>query len=466
MFRTLLLIFFLLPLSVAATVQVNEIAWMGTSVSATDEWIELWNDGSEAVNLEGWKLEAADGSPKILLGGTIAGGGYFLLERSDDDSVPGITADLLYTGALGNSGEYLKLTDTAGGLVHEIDQTGAWVAGDNTTKETMQWNGTSWITAIPTPRAPNVGVTGESGEEEETSEPQQQETVVENPVISPTSSYSVSPAKTISGKIKKETKTVVVGADTLFLGEAYDFEGESIPNARFLWNFGDGTTKEGKHISHVFRYPGTYVVVLDIASGAYSASDRIVVEAIAIALNISQTQESGELFIKVKNNSSYELELSGWLLKQGSLFVRIPEHSFLLPKKEMVFPGSLMGFSPILPVVLLYPNGKEVVTQAPAAEKQKVEAPAVAPARMASSPPAPKATEEITPVLQRKDDVSVEGYTATAKNAIRDRGMWSGATISLLLLLVGGSIIGFFVTRRKRNFADEFTIINDVEREK
>ena len=116
-------------------VVVNEIAWMGTLADANDEWIELHNTTGAAISLTGWTLVATDGTPSITLSGTIPAGGYFLMERTDDTSVPGVTADLIYTGALGNAGEILTLRDAATTLQDSVN---AWYAGNNTTKATMQ----------------------------------------------------------------------------------------------------------------------------------------------------------------------------------------------------------------------------------------------------------------------------------------------------------------------------------------
>ena len=90
------------PEGVRAAVFINEVAWMGTSVSDTDEWIELYNDGAEEVALAGWTLRGAGTAPNITLSGNISGGGFYLLERTDDTTVPSVTADKIYTGALGN----------------------------------------------------------------------------------------------------------------------------------------------------------------------------------------------------------------------------------------------------------------------------------------------------------------------------------------------------------------------------
>ncbi|MGG3560690.1 phospholipase D-like domain-containing protein [Neobacillus rhizosphaerae] len=116
-------------------VAINEVAWMGTSTSYNNEWMELKNNTSQDLSLTGWKLQAKDGSPSINLSGTVKAGSYFLLERSTDDAVVGVKADQIYTGALGNSAEALELYDANGNLV---DTVSSWYAGDNNTKATME----------------------------------------------------------------------------------------------------------------------------------------------------------------------------------------------------------------------------------------------------------------------------------------------------------------------------------------
>ena len=122
------------PLAAADRAVIHEIAWMGTTHSANDEWIELHNPGADAVYLGGWTLAAADGAPSVALAGVLPPGGYLLLERTDDASVPGVGADLLYSGALENGGEILELRDRNAALVDRVD---AWYAGDNPTRATM-----------------------------------------------------------------------------------------------------------------------------------------------------------------------------------------------------------------------------------------------------------------------------------------------------------------------------------------
>jgi hypothetical protein len=92
-------------------VVMTEVAWMGTTGSSANEWIALHNTTGSAVSLANWTLKAADNTPSITLSGSIGPYGYYLLERTDDNTIPGITADKLYTGALTDTGEPLVLRD-------------------------------------------------------------------------------------------------------------------------------------------------------------------------------------------------------------------------------------------------------------------------------------------------------------------------------------------------------------------
>ncbi|MDD5750241.1 MAG: lamin tail domain-containing protein [Candidatus Pacebacteria bacterium] len=141
-----------------ASIIINEIAWMGTANSANDEWIELFNSDARDVSLEGWTLKSSDGKLKINLQGTVPQQGFFILERTDDQTLPDIAANLVYKGALSNSGETLILTDANGTIADRIDCQDGWPGGDNKTKQTMERLKNSWQTskeAGGTPKATN-----------------------------------------------------------------------------------------------------------------------------------------------------------------------------------------------------------------------------------------------------------------------------------------------------------------------
>jgi len=126
----------------APPVVINEIAWAGTAASAADEWIELYNPTTDAIDLTGWTLrwddkiihfgDSEDGSNTIeVFNTTILARGYYLLERTDNDVIVNVDADLTYGGVLRNGGESLALYDSQGNLVDTANAGAAsgWIAG-------------------------------------------------------------------------------------------------------------------------------------------------------------------------------------------------------------------------------------------------------------------------------------------------------------------------------------------------
>ncbi len=119
-------------------VVINEIAWMGTKTNAADEWIELYNTTNKEIKLTDWKIIAADGQPKINLEGKIPAHSYYLLERTDDNTISDIQADKIYTGALANTGESLRLVDKENNIIDMVDCSQGWPAGDSSEKISME----------------------------------------------------------------------------------------------------------------------------------------------------------------------------------------------------------------------------------------------------------------------------------------------------------------------------------------
>lgn len=117
---------------------INEIAWMGTLASSTDEWFELYNNTDHEIDLTNWLLISEDENPNITLNGSIPAYGYFLLERTDENTISDITSDLIYSGSTGNSGEYFFLKDSCNNIIDEIDCTNQWFAGNNSLKISME----------------------------------------------------------------------------------------------------------------------------------------------------------------------------------------------------------------------------------------------------------------------------------------------------------------------------------------
>ncbi len=120
------------------SVRINEVAWPGTLADSSDEWIELYNPGPEAIELSDWKLTDG-GDIDRPLAGVIESHQFFLLERTDDSTISDTTADLTYTGSLRNQGESLELLDPSEAVIDRANAAGgAWPAGDHESRSSMQ----------------------------------------------------------------------------------------------------------------------------------------------------------------------------------------------------------------------------------------------------------------------------------------------------------------------------------------
>src|SRR3989344_5244685 len=121
----------------ADPVVINEIAWMGTRAQPNDEWIELYNKTGHDIDLTGWTLESRTKALAISLQGTIKARGYFFLERTASTTTNRIE-DMMYTGALNNSGPDANLYLKQGTTTIDAVNFGNWPFGDNGQKRTME----------------------------------------------------------------------------------------------------------------------------------------------------------------------------------------------------------------------------------------------------------------------------------------------------------------------------------------
>jgi len=457
------------PIVASAQVIVSEIAWMGsnngnTTTDANDEWIELYNNGSEVVDISGWSLTADDDSPKISLSGSIAPNSFFLLERSDDASVPAVSADLIYTGSLGNAGETLTLKDASGNTIQRIVSGESWAAlgGDNATKQTPQWSGSLWVTADPTPKAPLSGTSlSQSAPPPPPSSEQQGSLSPPPPSVS--SGYSA-PAPRISADAGPD-RTVIVGAEAEFKGRAFGLKNEPLAHARFVWNFGDGGTREGAAAVHRYSVPGRYVVALEVSSGEYAGSDRAIVDAVEALLSIGFQKDARS--IEIDNGGEYELDISWWIITyQGRQFI-VPKNTVVLPKSTLRLSSEMTGFdlSRGGDIVLLYPNGTEATrgSSSPAAPLAVETRSSYAQVPKAAVKVSPKVeTEEAGGRMSRRD---ISSSTLAAQ--VRESGSAGGDGVSIwyfilgIVLLSAIGIIGLRISRDNTT-VHGYTIIKDT----
>ncbi|OHA52810.1 MAG: hypothetical protein A3A97_00470 [Candidatus Terrybacteria bacterium RIFCSPLOWO2_01_FULL_40_23] len=149
--------FFVSRADATDTIIISEIAWMGTSLDSQNEWVELYNPSSQDMNLDGWAFVGMDAASSVkiskTLSGTIPANGFFLLERTDNETVPNVSVpqEQIYSGSLLDAGENIELKNNTGQIIDSIyASTAGWPAGDKTSGSKKPMERTtdgSWTTS-------------------------------------------------------------------------------------------------------------------------------------------------------------------------------------------------------------------------------------------------------------------------------------------------------------------------------
>lgn len=406
---------------VFAAVVINEVQ----IDPLADRFIELKNTGSEDIDLTEWYLQrkTATGSTfNSLISKTnfdqklIRAGGYFVISAN-----PLFSPDIALSSLTLTESNTLRLRDSTGVDADQV-QWGSVPAGQSYQRTASG----VWIIATPTPGAENASVEGSSsGGSSATA------STLSSPAPSATlGSVAVPVEPQIVARAGDRKRTAIVGAPLLFSGSVFGLKNEPIENARLLWNFGDGATAEGKSVAHTYRHPGTYISVLNAASGFYSASAYIEVEAIHPEVFVSAAGREPSSFVELENGSPRTLDLSGWILRGGGSSFTFPENTFLAAQARLRFSSEVTGIavSSRLEAELFYPNGTPVPRTAMPVEANK------------NKTASPRQTETVSaPVKKKKTTAAVASATRAARTAAPDESMpESSGDVVRVLSFAGG----------------------------
>ena len=126
--------------SPTTSVVIGEVAWAGSSLSSSDEWLELWNTSDAPISLAGWSLHGAGESDKTITfsaTSTLPAQSAYLIsnyQNTDPKNIFSVPAQLVTTAiSLSNSQLRIELVDNTGMVVDSAGNGGAPPAGTNTT---------------------------------------------------------------------------------------------------------------------------------------------------------------------------------------------------------------------------------------------------------------------------------------------------------------------------------------------
>ncbi len=361
------------PLFAHAEIKVTEIAWMGTANSQYEEWVELYNSGTDDVDLSGWKLFKSGSTTLFSLTGTITHGQYYLVCRTTASLQNPLGGICNEQGAWGGSGlnntsDQVILKDSQGTVAQSIDGTGGWPAGDAAAKQTMQWDGSGWVTGTATSGVATVGNNG--GATTTTDDG----STITNTVVSDTH------------KRDPKEKIDLIKPDPIYVAHMnipdYGIAGVAVPmkaevtkdkiisslRGRYEWSMGDGASFkffDNQPISHVFAYPGDYTVVLayysDIFRDEPDSIHRKIITIAPSSVSISGTTDDGGVILQ--NDSSKDVDLGGWSINSNGSAFTFPNYTMIVRGKQLFISGKTIGFTVVPTNILLKnPNGQMIAS--------------------------------------------------------------------------------------------------------
>lgn len=447
-FLALISLYLLSSTAAFAAFSFTEVMYDASGTDTKHEWVELINSGP-SVDVSGYKFfENGSNHGLTLVAGSasIASGGYVVIA---DDATTFLTDYPSFSGtlfdaafSLSNTGETFSFRDES--LTDVASATYASDAGAAGDGNTLNYLGGVWVPRLPTPGG--AAATG--------SAPPESSGPGTGGNSSSSSSSSSSTESSSTGAATDEPhltvdagadRSLVVGAGAVFTATALGTKGEPLATGRYVWNFGNAATREGKSVMYAYTIPGTYTVTVDVSSAQLGATDRLTVTVVPADIVVTRANAQ---FVELHNRTSRELDLSLWQLAAGGVLFVLPPHTLIGANKAVAFPSEVTKLLPTSPaeVVLYYPNGVQAATVAP--EVTYASAPVSAPTlQKKSSTAKPKATPR---VLGAAIDGAEERGKQAAAAIESTSPEWAWFSFLLLGLIVLGGLVALAYVQFKK----------------
>lgn len=443
-----------------AALIINEIMYDPAGSDGTREWIEIYNDGSGALDLANYKFfEANTNHGLALIQGSqsLSAGGYAVIVN---DSAAFLTDWPSFTGtifdssfSLNNTGEALAIKDDSGNITNQYTYDAALGASDD--GNTLQLISGSWSPNTPSPGEVNQssGGSGSGGGGNS------------SVIYGGGTGSPGTPTGFVPRSDNSSIKLKITAPKTVFTDTAFELRGEATKSTgKYFWNFGDGTTETAREpvtFTHTYLYEGEYLVTLEFYSRAFAnkpdATAQVTIKAVPTEVSISRVGDDKDFFIEISNDASYEMDLSQWKLVSKTKEFIFPRNSILLSKKKIILSGQTTGFDTTdkNTLELVNKEGETVYNYNYGGVPQTL--PLVTRSSVKTPPSLPKETAELT-----LPDLSQPGLIleAITEDQTSKKSHFYTIIFGAFLGVSGGAV--YFIRRKKAVIPDsrEFTLLD------
>lgn len=106
----------------------------------------------------------------------------------------------------------------------------------------------------------------------------------------------------------------------------------------FSWSYGDGNVGVGHLVKHVYKYPGDYLVVLNVRAGDVFSVSRFKVKVIEANVSVFDHDQYLEIF----NNGDIEVNLFNWKIENGGKGFIFQPDTILLSRSSIKLEKNLL----------------------------------------------------------------------------------------------------------------------------
>lgn len=336
-----------------ASVIINEI-----QISPTDgRFIELYNQDNTEVDLTDWYIQRKTSSGSSfgsLITKTyfenkkIAPNEFFVISKNSLNNSNLIVDSLTITDS-----NTIQLKNQNGDVVDKFSFGDSNECSGNCPNNPSEGNSLqlidgSWTTAFPTAGFANKT----SGNTNVNNNITEQKSIYLNNSVD---KNTVTKTKTIENPSMKlnilVNNIIFAEQSTLFHSSIFGYKDEKIVLGKLYWNFGDGTSFEQinkfEKFYKTYDYPGEYSVSLEYYPNNFTDTPEIVskmtVKVVPLTVSISKVGDINDFFVELTNNSSYDIDISKWVLSSLNKTFIFPKNSVILAKKQMTVSSKITG---------------------------------------------------------------------------------------------------------------------------
>ncbi len=360
-----LLLFFLSAPSIShAGAFISEIMYAPSGADAKHEWVEVCNDATNDIDLNGWKFyENATNHSLVLFQGSGVLSQNKCAVIADDATTfmadnPSVTASVFDSVfSLKNTGETISIKDTTGSEINTAtytDTLGAKDDGNSLARGTT--NGT-FAAGAPTPGVFSSGSAGSGGGS--TGARSTSGSSASGGSSFPSYRYqtvTIEPPQDVYVRVPKQI-TTTEGAQVIFNAEGYDAQGRTVKDAGVKWSFGDGRASVGYTAVHSYVYAGEYIVSVTLTKGILSDTQKIAVSVQPLEAKVSYDDLKHQ-WIAIQNNATHDLDISHWRLQASGQY-------FIFPENTIIGAGRVVKFSKDTTHITMYSTGEDIALYFP-----------------------------------------------------------------------------------------------------